>query len=325
MTAVSGVPRPPDRPARGTARGTARGASRARRLWLLFVLLVMSALWGLQFVMLKLTATAGYAEVSVLTLSLVILSAVFLLVLALRRELFRPRAGQVLFFTIGSLLGYVLPLGAVLAVAADLPAGLISFMVAVTPVVTVLVALLLRTEAVSPARVLAVIAGALAILLVFWADLRAIESDYAWALLILLLAPLAYGVDSIYIDRFWPEGLSALQVVTGEVILASLVLLPFYAIHGEPLAYDPAWPAGQWGFVVFTAAGIFEVFLFFYFIQQTGGVLVSFGSFIALFAGIGWGAVLFAERLGLEVWLAVALLCGALLLVALDKRGITPN
>ena len=58
--------------------------------------------------------------------------------------------------------------------------------------------------------------------------------------------------------------------------------------------------------------------MYFWLIRTTGGVLVSFGTFVSLFAGIGWGMAIFSESHGPAVWVAVLVLVGALALVCLD-------
>ena len=49
---------------------------------------------------------------------------------------------------------------------------------------------------------------------------------------------------------------------------------------------------------------------------------MSFATFVSLLAGIGWGILLFAETHAAWLWLAVAVLVGALVMVSLDAmRG----
>ena len=69
---------------------------------------------------------------------------------------------------------------------------------------------------------------------------------------------------------------------------------------------------------MFVLCSLFEIFAYFYLIRTTGGVLVSFGSFIALFAGVGWGILLFNEQHGWLTWVAAALMFSSLLMVSVD-------
>ena len=78
------------------------------------------------------------------------------------------------------------------------------------------------------------------------------------------------------------------------------------------------WSLAETGILVFVVSGLIEVVLYFYIIQNTGGVLVSFSFFISLFAGIAWGMVIFGEGHGIIVWSAVGILLGSLGLLCFD-------
>ena len=71
--------------------------------------------------------------------------------------------------------------------------------------------------------------------------------------------------------------------------------------------------------LVFVAAGIIETLLYFLLIKYAGGVFVSFGTFISLFAGIAWGIALFAEVHPASTWVAVIALFASLALVCTDR------
>jgi len=62
-----------------------------------------------------------------------------------------------------------------------------------------------------------------------------------------------------------------------------------------------------------------------YLVRTTGGVLVSFGTFVSLFAGIGWGVLIFRESHDVSIWLAVAVLVLALMLVTWEIRRSHPS
>ena len=70
---------------------------------------------------------------------------------------------------------------------------------------------------------------------------------------------------------------------------------------------------------VFLAAGVCESLIYFYLIRVTGGVFISFGGFITLFAGMAWGMFLFGERHPPSVWASVVLLTVALLFAMKTK------
>ncbi len=283
-------------------------------------LLIMGGCWGLQFALLKLAAGGGYSELAVLSVAMALLSVVFFGMLVVRRELFRLNKERFVFLLVAGVLGYVAPLWAVLYAASHLPAGILTLLGTLTPVATVGLALALRTERVSPRRILAVMFGAAAVLLVLWPELELPGFGKLQWLLIALIMPICYAIESIFISKFWPQGLNPLQAVTGETLMALVLVLPIFALSGGGLHVPHAWGTAELAIGLFVAAGVVESILYFYLIRRTGGVFVSFGSFVSLFAGLGWGIVLFAESHPAMVWLSVGLLCVSLFLACWEGR-----
>ncbi len=279
------------------------------------LLLVMGIMWGLQFAMLKVAAGSGYSDLALMMLAMTLLAVIFLGISATRREIFWPTRRTFGFFIVTSFLGYIIPLVTLLYVATELSTAVLAMMGSVSPVVAVLIALYLRTEPVSPRRIAAVGLGVLSVAIILVPQLEAPGFGQAPFILIALAVPLCYGAESIYIARNWPEGLNPLQVLTGESIFACLLVAPvFLIVQGMP-AVSLAWTGAEMAIAVFVAAGVIESLIYFYLIRTTGGLFVQFGTFVSLFAGIGWGIVLFSEVHSPVTWAAVLLLVGALFLV----------
>ena len=289
-----------------------------RQLWFPFLLLVMGVAVGVEFSALKLAVTGGHDEFTVLMVALVLIASAYFICLVLRRSLFRFTKEVSVFLAITGVLGYLIPLLVALYAAPHLPAGIMALIASFTPVVTVCVALLFRTERVSVLRIAAIGLGMVATLLVLVPQAELPDYGvFAWMLLIGLM-PVCYGIESVYVSAYWPARLDAWQVTFGEALAAIVLLLPAYAFFGDPTSISFTWTIAETGIVVFVLSGLISYVLYFYIVQHTGGVLVSFGSFISLFAGIGWGVLIFSERHGATTWASVGVLVGALALVCVD-------
>ena len=296
------------------------------RNWLpLLVLLLMGMTWGLQFAMLKLAVERGHSELNVLLMALLLLSIVYAILVGLRGRVFRPTREHLVFFVIIAILGYILPMGATLYAAPYLPAGIITLFASLSPIATFVVAIGLRTEPVSRIRILAMLLGCVSALLVLapQADLPG-RGALGWMLLVLIV-PVCYGVESIYVAARWPKGLGVLELGLGEVLVAAILTLPLFFLFGEPQSFGIGVSIADLAILVFVLCGVFEVLMYFWLIRVTGGVLVSFGTFVSLFAGIGWGMVIFSESHGPAVWVAVLILVAALALVCLDTVRSAPR
>ncbi len=286
-----------------------------RTWWLALLLVVLGAGWGLQFTLLKIAVDAKLDELGILAGSMVLLAAIYALHLTWRGEWFRPTPGHLRFFLISSMLGFVLPLGCAILAARHLPAGLIVLHEALTPLVIVVLALAIGSEAVAPRRLAAVALGMSGVLLVVWPELIGVGDKPLDGLLLALLIPIAYGTDTIYVAARWPDGLSCIQVVAGEIITAALLCLPLLLMSGEPLFFMTASAVGGSALLTFVLVTVVETYLYFHLLRSAGAVFISVASFIALFAGILWGIALNGELHPASVWLALALVVVALYLV----------
>ncbi len=300
------------------------GAARLTQWRHSLLLFGLGASWGLQFVLLKIAADAELDELSILTIAMFLLAIAYLAVMSWRRTWFRPTRRHFWFFLISAFFGFVVPLGGVILVAGQLSAGLIVFFESLTPVFTVAIVLLAGCERLSASRFLAVALGMMGVLLVLWPDLANPGSARLESLLFALIIPLAYAIDAVYVAARWPQDLRAFQVVTGEAIAATAMLLPFFlwrlvadsrVLAGLQSAWfiEP-WGWGQWAVLAFVPVSFLEVYLYFYLLRHAGAVFVSIGSFISLFAGIVWGMLLLGESHPASVWAAVLLVSVALAL-----------
>jgi drug/metabolite transporter (DMT)-like permease len=300
---------------RGALTISSRLGGSLRICWYGLLLLALGASWGLQFTLLKICVDARLGEIGILAGSMALLAALYALLVTFRRDWFRPTWRHARFFLISATLGFVLPLGCVILAARHLPAGLIVLHESLTPIVIVLLALAVRSEAVSPRKLAAVAIGMSGVLLVLWPEVIGLGGGPADGLLFALLIPIAYGADAIYVATKWPDDLSCVQVVAGEMIAAALLSLPLFLMSGEPLSFATGSAVGRSALLIFVLVSFVEIYLYFHLLRNAGAVFISIGSFIALFAGILWGIVLNGESHSASVWLAVALVVVALHLV----------
>ncbi len=280
----------------------------------LLSLIVMGAMWGLQFSMLKFAALSDTGLIDLLMWTLMGLAVVFSLYVWIVGDSLRFPARWMPFLLVTALLGYVVPLGLTLGVAPHISVGTLSMIACLAPIMTVVTALIFRTESVSSTRILAIALGLVSVLLMLWPEWQSPGWGAMGWMIIALGIALVYGIEPVYVQARWPTGMSAPQLIAGEAIAAIILLLPLFLWQGSPfrlfsVGHDALWPLS-----IFAAAGMVETVLYFHLIRTAGGVFVSFGTFISLFAGIAWGMLLFSERHGVFVWLAVVFLVGALTL-----------
>lgn len=277
-------------------------------------MIVMGTMWGLQFSMLKRAGQGGYSDLTLITFALVLLSTAYLALSAVRGEMIRPERRLLAFFLVTAFLGYIIPLGATLYAATVLDAGILTMIACLSPVVAVAAALVLGVESVSFRRSVAVGLGCISVGLIMFPEFEMQEYGHLPWIAVAIVVPLCYGLESIYVSRFWPAGMTPLQAVTGETMVAALIVFPAFLMHDDPGLQSITLSGAELALLVFVAAGIIEGIAYFRIIQSSGAVFVNFGSFVGLVSGVCWGMVLFKETHGSNIWIAVAILVAALAL-----------
>lgn len=285
-------------------------------LWAWSVLLTLGALWGLTFSLIRIAASRGAHPLG-MTFWEAFIAGLFLVLIAAHRR--RPvhlslRLPRYCLAT--GLLGMVVPGAAFFYAAAHLPAGVLSLTVSVVPILTYLAALLLRIETVSARRVAGVMLGTAAMaLLVTPEDSLPDSSQLPWVF-VGLSAAVSYAVLGLYSSLKSPTGADAMVQTTGMFVAASIMLAPIIAITNAFVPFGWPWGPVEWSLVGLGALNTASWVLFFMLLDRAGPVFTSFTANVVTIFGILWGIVIFAEVNSVWVWLSLATITVALLLVA---------
>lgn len=234
-------------------------------------------------------------------------------VIGLLRQGLPPDLPRLLRFGgIAGLFGHALPMSALFWLSSHAGAGFASLSLALPPVFTLLVTLLLGLERLAWRRGAAIglgMAGALLMLAGRGGSFEATPSVLAIALTI----PASIGAANVYRSRRMPAGASG-EWMSASTLLASSTMLSLagLALGGTGLA--PTAPALGW---LALQAGVLTVGYLFYFALQRRAepVTFSFIGYVMMLAGVAIGTLAFDERLPWTVWPAAGLVLAALLML----------
>ena len=276
--------------------------------------------WGLYFSLIKIAERSGISYVGILTLTTVGVGiGMTAIALARRRKPgFSPR--HQLFYLVCALTGYLLPTIIELWVIGHLPAGVMTLIVSMSPLATLLVAWMMKSDNIDPARVAGVMLGAFAIFAVLMPEVHSSEA-VAWRwLLLTVLVPLCYAIHHNFAARFWPTDSDSYQVACGEAIYASLLILVVAAFHWQPQDLQ-SWNQGHSAILVMALISLVDIWLYFELIRIKGPIFTSHANYFMVASGLLWGMVIFGERPGALIWLSVLLLIVSLYLVSRRKTS----
>ena len=262
-------------------------------------LISLGIVWGAFFVLSRIAGETGMTPMVLVSYIVMAELPFFWLICWWRGRLPRIwRPASMLFYLMAMTVGYFVPAVLELNAAPIIGAGLLTIFVSMTPMVTVMVAFLMRTEAKSLRKIAGVIIATLALLPMMLSENMIMpKPEHAMTgFTIALMVAVCYGLYHNLVAKFWPEGEDSWQLATGETVAGLFIIVPFsLLIHGiEPLPLDNInLPVVFAGYLLLSMASIW---LYFFILKAGGPVFASMAGFISLVAGVVLGMLVFGER-----------------------------
>ena len=279
------------------------------------ILIILGLGWGLSFTLGKIAITAGGTPIGLtfwqsLFSGLILLAYVFFR----HRKIIIPKI-MFLPIVIITFLSVVIPNIIFYACVEHLDAGVLSISVSVIPLFTYLIALGLRMDKFKVRRVIGLITGFCALLILILPENSLPDKrDIPWVLLALNCA-LCYALENIYIDRLALQNFGPIRLVCAVSLVSaiitfflSLVMDQFFILQPTNL-YLFISTLGL-GFISATAYSIFI-----YLIGRAGSVFSSQVGYLVTFFGVVWGIIILGESHSVFVWISLAMIMMGIFLV----------
>ena len=279
------------------------------------ILIILGLGWGLSFTLGKIAITAGGTPIG-LTFWQSLFSGLILLAYVFFRhgKIIIPKI-MFLPIVIITFLSVVIPNIIFYACVEHLDAGVLSISVSVIPLFTYLIAMGLRMDKFKVRRVIGLITGFCALLILILPENSLPDKrDIPWVLLALNCA-LCYALENIYIDRLALQNFGPIRLVCAVsfvsaiiTFLLSLVMDQFFILQPTNL-YLFISTLGL-GFISATAYSIFI-----YLIGRAGSVFSSQVGYLVTFFGGVWGIIILGESHSVFVWISLAMIMMGIFLV----------
>lgn len=275
----------------------------------------MGATWGAVFPITKIAVSTGYKAYGILVWQAVIgivLSGAITLIRGRKLTFRREHLG--LFIGI-SILGSVAPNYFSYTASAELPAGIISIVIALVPLFSMPIALALGFEKPSMVRFLGAACGAAAIFLLIGPEASLPDPSKLGFLFLALFAPLFYGAEGNFMTWYGARGLDAMQILFGASVVGLVISTPLAIGLGQVITPFQVWNAPEWS--IFSAAILnWAAYVsFVWLIARAGPVFSSQVAYLVTGWGIVWSMLFLDERYSIWVWAAFALMLLGILLV----------
>ncbi len=211
-------------------------------------------------------------------------------------------------YSLTAIVGYSIPLIAITFVADKLPPGVIALALTLTPAFTYLFAVALRTDKFRITSIGGILFGLAGVLLIILPrDSLGTGVSAGW-LVIVLAAPIGYAINNVMVPFLRPAATSSMQLSTGVLLVAALVLLPVMLIFDGPIMITSFSAIAVWS-TIWAGAGQVIIFLvLFEIIRLAGPVFFAQFNYVVVAAGVIWAYIFFQDSFSAWVWGAIALM-----------------
>ncbi len=281
--------------------------------WLL--ILIGGGSWGITFSLAKMATELG-AHPMGLSMWQGLLGGVATLLYNFLRKVPVPLdAPHLRFYLICGMLGTAVPSTLFFYAAEHVPAGVLSIVIALVPMMAFAIAAALGIDRISPLRVLGVGLGLVAMLLMTAPETSLPEPGLVPWLLLAVAAGACYAAENSYIALKKPSATDSVTLLCGMLIAAGLMLAPVVALSGNfvPLSFS----IGTVEMCVISMAliNVISYGMFVHLVTITGPVFASQMAYTVTISGVFWGMIIFGEQHSPWIWAALVLMLAGLALV----------
>lgn len=293
-----------------------------RETWLPLVLLVgMGALWGITQPLSKIAVTAGYRDIGIIFWQFAfgtVLLGGLTLIQGKRLPLGR---GPLAVYLMIAMIGTILPNWASFTAAVHLPSGILSIVIATVPMMAFPIALLLGMDRFSAIRLLGLVLGLSAIIMIAAPESSLPDPAMAIWLPVALIAPFFYAVEGNVVAKWGTAGVDAVQVLLGASIIGVILSLPLALMTGEWISPLPPWGIADLAIVGIALAHTSAYATYVWLVRRTGAVFASQVGYLVTGFGVLWAKLILGESYSPWVWAALALMLLGVALVQPRHRA----
>lgn len=261
------------------------------------LLVLLGSIWGASYLFIKI----GGEYVTPLTLVMLrttIAGLVLLIALLVRREKLPPlRSPLWRHFAVIGLINSVIPYTLITWGEVQISSGLAAILVGAMPIFTVLLAhWLTHDEKLSHRKLLGIAAGFIGVVILFLPDFLNAATANLLGGLATIAAALSYAYATIYARRHF-KGQPHVTVAFGQMVMASLILIPASLLLEHPWTLRPTPPALA-AIVTLSILGTAVAYMMYYWlVANVGATRTSLVTYISPVIAVVLGAVVLNEHL----------------------------
>lgn len=290
-----------------------------QRLFFVAVLLWLGIGWGSTHPLGKIATETGHGPFGLIFWQQVVMVVVLGAIALVRRKGIKLTPAALRFYVIVAVLGTLIPNGTFYTSVAHLPAGIMSIIIAMIPMLAFPMALALGMDRFSALRLVGLGLGLLGVALLAAPGAALPDAAMLAWLPVALVGPVFYAMEATYVAWRGTEGMDALQAMLGASIAGLVLCLPVMLVLDQ--SYSP-WPLGRDDLALIVSSALHALLYatYVWLAASAGAVFAAQSSYLVTAAGMIWAMALLGERFSPLVWVAVAVMLAGVALVQPRQR-----
>lgn len=283
------------------------------RLGFMLVLFLIGISWALTLPLTKIAVSTGHGAFGLMLWQLIVGAGVMSLIGLIRRRPLPLHKSALRTYLAIAMIGALVPNGFTYSAAAHLPAGILAIVMSMIPMLAFPIALLLLLDRFEMRRLLGLLLGLTAVLLIILPS-----EDFAGAIpvlwvLALIVACSCYAFEGNYIAKWGTAGCDPLEVLWGATLVGTVMVLPLVWVSGQwvPLQLGAAEQAQ----IALSALSVLAYSGYVWLVGRAGPVFAVQVSYIVTVFGVVWSALILGERYSGMIWLSLVLMLVGMVLV----------
>ena len=290
------------------------------------VLIVLGAGWGLTVPLTKIAVSTGFGHFGLIFWQLVI-GSVLMAILSLLRGKGLPVSWPALRVCfVVAMIGTLIPNSASYQAAVHLPAGILLLLLSMIPMLAFPIALAMRLESWSWARLSGLGVGLCGVLIILMPGVNArLDAPVLW-MLVALLASLCYAMEGNVVAKWGTAGLDAIQVLFGASLVGAVAILPITLSSGQFIPPADLLSRPGYALMLSSVAHALVYAGYVWLVGRAGPVFTVQVSYLVTGFGLLWARLILDEAYPPAVWAALALIfLGMYLVQPKRKRSLAPT
>lgn len=298
--------------------------SRSATLFHYGILVIMGAGWGLTIPLSKIAVSTGHGEFGLIFWQMVIGALLMAGVIFFRGGVFRPGWRAVGVCVLISLTGSIIPDAVSYRAYVHLPAGVMSILLSLIPMMAFPIALSLGVDRFSFLRFAGLLAGLAGVLVLIIPEASLPDRAMLGWIVFALIAPLCYAFEGNYVAKWGIAGLGPVEVLFGASLIGAVITLPLALGSGQFINPIRVWAAPEWALLASAAIHVVVYAGYVWLVRQAGSVFAVQVSYLVTGFGVAWAMALLGETYSHYIWAALALVMTGVFLVQ-PRPGSVPG